>query len=389
MSLNVVSNFAASVAHRNLLTTNQRATDSLAKLSSGTRVVSAKDDAASLAIGKGLEAAVASLKTAQVNAGQAQSMLQIADGALSNISDILVRMRTLSVQSASGQYGTTERTYMNNEFGALRSEIDRIAQNTEFNGNHILNGSNTFVAGTVGTGIDPSSGVEQYIFGGNPGGAYLSATDTITVGYVAATNTMTLTNQVTGSTESTTVSSTAPAVGTFQNVTFGNFSVTVQLNSQFDPAADIAANNEFIVGGGASNTYSTTFQIGKGTTASDQISVAVGSARVAALNAGLATDDISTSGGAQTAITNIDAAAVQVNTVRADLGTAQNRMGFASANLATTVENSEAARSNLLDLDVASEMSTFTSQQVLQQAGVAMLAQANQMPQSLLRLLQG
>ncbi|MEQ9122176.1 MAG: flagellin, partial [Alphaproteobacteria bacterium] len=100
MGLNVISNFAANVAHRNLLKTDMEATQSLAKLSSGTRVVSAKDDAASMAIGSRLSAEVQSLRQATVNAGQAVSMLQIADGAMSQTNDILIRMKTLSVQAA-------------------------------------------------------------------------------------------------------------------------------------------------------------------------------------------------------------------------------------------------------------------------------------------------
>ena len=119
--------------------TNTRATSSLSKLSSGTRVLTAKDDAASLAIGKGLQVEVESLKQAQVNTGQALSMLQIADGALSTISDILSRMKSLSVQSSSGQLSATERTFLNDEFVTLRSEIERIAQDTEFAGTTLLN----------------------------------------------------------------------------------------------------------------------------------------------------------------------------------------------------------------------------------------------------------
>src|SRR5690606_11975379 len=109
MPLNVISNFAANVAHRHLSMSDAAATNSVAKLSAGTRVLTAKDDAASLAIGSRLRAEVSALKQAQVNAGQAVSMLQIADGALSRINDILVRMKALAVQSSSGQLSDTER----------------------------------------------------------------------------------------------------------------------------------------------------------------------------------------------------------------------------------------------------------------------------------------
>ncbi len=121
MALNIISNFAANVAHRNLIVSDRDVSSSLAKLSSGSRVVSAKDDAASLAIGSRLNAEVQAQKQAMVNAGQASSMLQIADGAMAKVNDILVRMKTLAVQSGSGQLGSTERTLLDTEFQALIS----------------------------------------------------------------------------------------------------------------------------------------------------------------------------------------------------------------------------------------------------------------------------
>ncbi|MEQ9350509.1 MAG: flagellin, partial [Alphaproteobacteria bacterium] len=143
MALNIISNFAASVAHRNLTKTDMEVTGSLSKLSSGTRVLSAKDDAASLAIGSRLNAEVQAMKQASVNASQAVSMLQIADGAMAKTDDILVRMKSLSVQAGSGNLSSTERSLIDNEYQALLLEVDRIAQDTEFNGTALVNGSST------------------------------------------------------------------------------------------------------------------------------------------------------------------------------------------------------------------------------------------------------
>ncbi len=140
MALTMISNFAANVAHRNLLTSDTETTRSLAKLSSGKRVLNARDDAASMAIGSRLRAEVTALQAARVNAGQAASMLQIADGAMSQIDDILVRMKALAIQASSSQYGNVERGLIDTEFQQLLAEITRIAQDTEFNGNHILDG---------------------------------------------------------------------------------------------------------------------------------------------------------------------------------------------------------------------------------------------------------
>jgi flagellin len=387
MALNVISNFAASVAHRNLQATDARATDSLTKLSSGTRVVTAKDDAASLAIGKGLEVEVESLKQAQVNAGQAQSMLQIADGALSTVSDILTRMKALSVQASSGQYSATERSFLNDEFATLRSEIDRIAQDTEFNGTTLLNGSATFTAGTIGTAIDADDGVEQFVFASDPGGNFVSNTDTLEIDFAA--NVMTVTNQVTGTSQTVAGITAAPAAGEFLDVNFSDFGLTVQLNSQFNAGSTIAANNEFIASsGGTANSLQLTFRVGTGTGTTDEVSFNLQRASVSNLDAQLSTADLTTVATAEAAMNDLDTAVDKINDIRAEVGTQQNRIGFASANLASSVENTEAARSNLLDLDVAKEISTFTSEQILMQAGVSMLAQANQMPQNLLSLLQ-
>ena len=387
MALNVISNFAASVAHRNLQATDSRATDSLTKLSSGTRVVTAKDDAASLAIGKGLEVEVESLKQAQVNAGQAQSMLQIADGALSTVSDILTRMKALAVQASSGQYSATERGFLNDEFATLRSEIDRIAQDTEFNGTTLLNGSTTFTAGTVGSAIGADDGVEQFVFANDPGGSFVSDTDTLEIDF--ASNVMTVTNQVTGATQSVSGITAAPNAGEFLDVNFSDFGLTVQLNSLFNAGSTINANNEFIAGaGGTANALQLTFRVGTGTGATDEVTFNLQRASVSNLDAQLATADLTTVANAELTMNDLDTAVDKINDIRAEVGTQQNRIGFASANLASSVENTEAARSNLLDLDVAKEISTFTSEQILMQAGVSMLAQANQMPQNLLSLLQ-
>lgn len=390
MALNIISNFAANIAHRNLAATDLAATRSLAKLSSGTRVVAARDDAASLAIGSRLAAEVAALRQAGVNAGQASSMLQIADGALATISDMLTRMKALAVQASSGQLSSTERTFLDNEFGELRNEINRIAKDTEFNGTVLLNGSNTFSAGTIGVDIDQNSGLEQFIFSGNPGTTFVSSGDTLAITYSTSTDQFTMTNQATGVSQVSEAVPTAPGAGSFKDVTLSDFGLTIRLNSQFDVTtaiADSTAGNIFIVGGGSSNQLQFSFKVGTGTTSDDKITFDLKQATDAQLATGLDTDAISTASGADTAITNLSTAIDKLNEIRADVGAAQNRIEFAAANLAASTENAEAARSNLLDLDIAQEISVFTSKQVLLQAGVSMLAQANQLPQNLLALL--
>jgi flagellin len=274
MAMNVISNYAANVAQRYLQKADAEATRSVAKLAAGTRVLSARDDAASMAVGMSLRADVIGLKQAAVNVGQAASMIQIADGAMSTVGDILLRMKSLATQGASDQLDTTQRAMLDTEFTELIDEVDRIAKVTNFDGKVLTSG--TFAS----TGLQ--------------------------------------------------------------------------------------------------------FQVGHANTANDSIEVDIADISKSALSIGA--NSVTALSAATTAIDAINTAIDTVATARASLGASQNRLEFAGANIATQMENAEAARSTLMDLDVAAEMSAFTSNQILQQAGVSMLAQANQMPQNLLRL---
>ncbi len=271
MSLSVATNTSAATAHRNLVRNDVEATRSLAKLGSGSRIVRASDDAAALAIGTKLRADVAALRQAQVNASHAASVLQVADGALQQISDILVRMKALATQSVNGALSDTERGYLDAEYQQLIQMIDQIAKYTAFNGDALLDGS---------------------------------------------------------------------------------------------------YSKEFLVGLDPTN---------------DAITVSMADMTSAGLTL---TTGIGTSADALTALGEVDAAIVTLLTERATVGAMMSRFDYASANVATTIENMDAARSVLLDVDVAAEMANFSAKQVIMQASVAMLAQANQMPQNLLKLLQ-
>src|SRR5690606_5936364 len=179
----------------NLTSSDAAATSSLAKLSSGSRVVTAKDDAAAMAIGNRMNVEVNALKQASVNAGQAVSMLQIADGAMSKVQDILVRMKTLAVQAGSGQLSGTERGMLDTEYQALVSEIDRIASDTEFDGHQLIDGSITIggnanygaAAGVINisvTGVQTGTNGGTLVYNSDAGGGTfsLNATDAATGG---------------------------------------------------------------------------------------------------------------------------------------------------------------------------------------------------------------
>lgn len=483
MALNLISNYSAQVAHRNLTKTDAAMSNSLAKLSSGSRVVSAKDDAASLAIGSRIGSEVAALRQANVNAGQASSMLQIADGAMGTVQDVLTRMKTLSVQAASDNLSSTERGMLDTEYQALLEEIDRVANDTDFNGTKLVQGSTAVTGATNGlTGaanlIEAADGFQAIEFDQDVGDA------SFTVQYDSTTNVLTVTDLTNGTSEGVDIGSTNVTANETQEVRFDAVGATLTLNSAFDKSSsvDLATASVASVGGTAaidvatvelgagaqvltddsavidataaasatitvdgfsaagvdltatgtvtatlsdgtdsfaisfdvttvfsngddavvdlenlgsmifadsatSSTTSFTFKVGTGTTSTeDNLSFTLDSVTQNALGVNGTDLTGADSTNAETALTAINTAIDNLNTSRANLGAAQNRLGFASANLATTIENQEASRSTLMDLDVASEMSMFTSKQVLMQAGVSMLAQANQVPQNLMRL---
>lgn len=387
MALNIISNFAANVAQRNLTASDAAATSSLAKLSAGTRVISAKDDAASLAVGSRLQAEVTGLKQAAVNAGQAISMLQIADGAMAKVNDILMRMKSLAVQSGSGQLSSTERSMLDTEYQALLSEVDRIAEVTEFAGTSLVNGSIDVARNAADFAI--SEGVENIVFRGNHDVATGTGTN-VTIAYNTS-NGFSITNG--GTVYSGAIADDAHD-GT--NMTTGHVVTLVSDQAGDTSTVDIVLSTAFVTNATAndgtltltgSNSTSFNFKVGTGTTATkDEIAVTVNSISAQALSMG--GTDITTASQANAASTAISNAIDDIQTARATVGANQNRLEFAAANIATTTENTEAARSQLMDLDVASEMSNFVSKQILVQAGVSMLAQANQLPNNLLRLFQ-
>ena len=385
MALTASTNTTANTALRYLDRNNMDAASSLSKLSAGSRIVKASDDAAGLAVGTKLKADVAALRQAQLNAGNASSLLQVADGALSQVTDILIRMKALSVQSQSGSISDNERNFLDKEFQALSSQINDIATQTKFNGQSLLNGDTGVTIGVTtaanwgGVHISGTADVFEDTTGAN----------TATLTYTTATGQFDYLDEA-GVTHSATIANTGPFTGT---VVLEGTGVSLNLDA-FDATADVAADDLIITFNDVS------FQVGVAST--DTIEVGLDDIRTANLGnvstgtladadgAGVGTGqaNIRSQAGAIAAGDILDNAISQINDDRASVGSMISRFEFASANLATSVENLDAARSTLLDVDMAAEMSNFSSKQVLMQASVAMLAQANQMPQQLLRLLQ-
>jgi len=275
----VTTNTAANSALRFLNYNSMMSGSSVSKLASGSRIVKASDDAAGLAIGTRLLADVTVLRQSSVNAAQGASVLQVADGGLARIADVLQRMKALAAQSLSGVPSNTERGFIDAEFQQLRDEITAIAETTRFNGDSLLDG----------TGTSP-----QTFFVGSEAG------DNIVISY----------------------SSLAAAASAFHATAIG-----------------LAAS-------------------------------------------------VSNMTAAASAMAILDAGIDIVSEARATIGGLISRFEFRGQQIATSLENIEAAKSSIMDVDLAAEQSRLVSSQVLVQASVSALSQANELPQALLRLLQ-
>lgn len=276
MGLRIATNVASLNAQKNLSGINRQMSTSLERLSSGLRINKASDDAAGLAISENLRGLIRGYRQANRNANDGISMVQVAEGALNEVSSMLIRLRELGVQSASDTIGDTERKFLDVEFQQLKSEIERITDSTNFNGYDLLNGTGGVIDIQIGVRNDP-------------------------------------------------------------------FKDRISFNSS-------AAN-----------------------------------ATVEAL--GVSAETISTKQGAQLSLNRVDDALTSVNAIRANFGALQNRLTSTSQNLLVTEENYSAANSRIRDADIAAETAELTRNNILLQAGVSVLGQANNVQQLALKLL--
>ena len=276
MGLRINTNVSALSAMRTLNNTKNALDSTLERLSSGSRINRAGDDAAGLAISENLRATIRGFRQAKRNAQDGVSMIQVTEGGLNEISNMIIRLRELSIQAASDTVGDKERSFTNREFQALKSEMQRIAESTNFNGNPLLNGK------------------------------------------------------------------------------AGLFEIQVGVN-----------NNPM----------------------SDRIVYNAENANVTLESLGLVGESVATKLGAQTSLSSLDESLTRVNSVRADLGAMQNRLQSTINSLAISDENLSAANSRIRDSDLALEVSEMTKNNILMQAGISVLGQANNQAQSALKLL--
>jgi flagellin len=388
------TNIASLNTQRNLTTSQASLNVSIQRLSTGLRVNSAKDDAAGLAIAERMGAQVRGLTVAARNANDAVSLAQTAEGALGKIGDMVQRMRELAVQSVNATNSQTDRDALQAEVAQLKAEVDRVAQGTNFNGSKLLNGS--FAA-------------QQFQVGANAGESITVATITD-----AQLSGMGFADIATDTTAGAKAGLAAVPAGGYAALAANDLTIKAASGATVDISGEIgkAANKEERIAQVVSgiNKYSAQTKVSAyydaatdkmiltGTETFDVVAVAGSTAigittaaaartATAAPTQSLVSLDVSTAPGANTAIQQADAALKQINTARANLGAVQSRFENAIANIQLASENTTAAKSRIMDTDFASETANLTRAQILQQAGTAMLSQANQGPQSVLSLL--
>ena len=385
-------------AQRNLSTSGASLATTIQRLSSGLRINSAKDDAAGLAISERFSTQIRGLDVAVRNANDGISLAQVAEGSLTEIGNNLQRIRELSVQSANATNSASDRAALNAEVKQLTAEIDRVAKQADFNGTKLLDGTFASQLFQVGANAGQAIAIDKVVDAkaASLGGGQFDS-GSIAVAAPADGNTpvaftaMSIANGTSGTisladltvpasgvdaatTQKAAVTALAAHIngrlgetGVYAEANAAGTAVTLTAVKQSKNASDVYANMTVAVTGG---TYT-----------GDNTAPAVPASKF------VSNLDISTFKGAQQALEVVDKALTSVNGARADLGAIQNRFTSVVANLQTSSENLAASRSRIRDTDFAKETAELTRTQILQQAGTAMLAQANQVPQNVMSLL--
>jgi flagellin len=389
-------------AQRNLISTQTSLATSIQRLSSGLRINSARDDAAGLAISERFSTQIRGLNVAVRNANDGISLAQTAEGALSSVGNNLQRIRELAVQSSNATNSTTDRAALQSEVQQLISEVQRVATQTEFNGTKLLDGSFAGQAFQVGANagqlisVSDIANTQTASLGGTlfatatflataPGTTDTAGSFTYNAVNVAAFTVNGVNFDAIAVPAETTPLGLAPAAVIRGQIAVGN-AVASAINAKSVEAGVIAEVNQTT----GLVTLSSFNEAEVGDTITSTLAAA-GTFTNPAVAAGSETFvsavDISTFAGAQRAIAIMDTALTTVNTARAELGAIQNRFTSVVANLQINAENLTASRSRILDADFAQETAALSRAQILQQAGTAMVAQANQLPQGVLALL--
>lgn len=375
------TNLASLAVQRNLNANSGAAQTAMERLSTGLRINSAKDDAAGLAISSRMTSQINGLNVAARNAADGISLTQTAEGGLGEVAANLQRMRDLAVQSSNATNTQADRDALQLEYAALTAEITRISQTANFNGDLLLNGS--FTNGVFQVGAD--------------------AGQTVTVASIADVNAVNLGNSAVSSTVSAATSGISDLTAITANLTLNTQAITLgaagsvnQRVGDFIAAVnaisgttgvsathDEANGNIVLTGNNADITFAGTSAV------ATKIAFATTDNQTkAAHTGGLTNTNVSGFAAAQLSISVVDDALATVNTARSTMGAVQSRFESVVSNLQQASENAQASRSRILDADFAAETAAMTKAQILQQAGISVLSQANAAPQNVLALLQ-
>ena len=393
MAISVNTNVASLNAQRNLTKSGNDLQTSMERLSSGMRINSAKDDAAGLQISNRLTSQINGLAVAQRNANDGISIAQTAEGAMSASTDILQRMRDLALQSANGSNSSNDRSALQKEIVALQDELTRIATSTRFGDQQLLDGSYTAqsfqVGSNAGETISMSLASIKDTDLGKVDAQDLAATNynADNIGIAAETLTFSVTNAAGTSALDVklTVGMGAEDVADAINAGAGSIGITATYDASAGTLS-FAAENGTSSATVASNVTGTAGVFDNALAELASVAYLDDSSE---LGSAISAIDISGDDGtgAQAALASIDSAIKEIDSQRADLGAIQNRFSYTISNLANIQENISASRGRIQDTDFAVETANMTKNQILQQAGTSILAQANQLPQAALSLL--
>lgn len=377
MSLKVATNVESLNTQRWAGVAQAGQAKSLSRLSSGYKITKASDDAAGISIALKLNVKAASLSKSIDNGNQAVAMLQTAEGGIEQIANILTRLKELATQSASDNVSDTDRAKLNTERGDLHSEINRIAQNTKYGSTSLLVGASTLNGTTSLTAT--TAGIDSV----DLSGAY-DATAAYTLTAVSDGTNVTMTLQTASATQ--TLMYAKVSGSSTREYNFTAFGIKVTANSSAQTI--VAASGGFTITAGTSNF---TYQLGDTNSTFNQITAGVNNFKIdvsgsvlTAINGGL----VDSKANAQSYLNNLDTSISSLNTERGKVGAAQNAISYQVSNMEAMYENTKAAESTIRDADFAREMADFTKYQILAQSSVAMMSQANQLPQMVMSLLQ-
>jgi len=391
MSAVINTNLASLFAQNSLSSAQKNLSTSVQRLSSGLRINSAADDAAGLSVAQNMQSAINAINMGVRNVGDATNLLTTADGSLSTIQDMLLRMKSLVVEAKNDSLSFAQKGNINTELTELKNEINNVATRTTFNGNSLLAGNSLSISNlVVGASGGTNSVVTNVELSGTKAQAYV----------ITLTNTDKITITGADGVAQEIQALAAGAAGQTKTYDFNTLGIKITTLSTGATTAVEAATGIAALDGTVTNagSPSLTFQTGAAngdvfsfgalnvlTTGNDAVFTAINT-DITALGTAI-TNSASTTNAVNQFSTDIDAAINKINTQRATLGAQMNRLSYANTNLLAQSTNMQQSRSAVIDTDFAKETAALTKGQIMQQAATAMLAQANQMPNVILSLL--